>query len=86
MLARICREAGGRVATNVMVRDLDLALPHVVDGRRLQVVVDGLPLHGGPQLAVHTTLVCAVHRDGRPRRAATEDGVAVEISLPFRAA
>ena len=25
--ARICREAGGRVTTNVMVRDLDLAVP-----------------------------------------------------------
>ena len=78
MLAKICREAGGRVATNVMVRDLDLALPHVVDGRRLEVVVDGLPLHGGAQLAVDTTLVCALHRDGRPRRrAAVEDGVAL---------
>ena len=61
-----------------MVRDLDLALPHVVDGRRLEVVVDGLPLHGGAQLAVDTTLACALHRDGRPRRrAAVEDGVAL---------
>ena len=29
-----------------MVRDLDLALPHVVDGRRLEMVVDGPPLFG----------------------------------------
>ena len=29
--ARICREAGGRVTTNVMVRDLDLVGPHVED-------------------------------------------------------
>ena len=27
--ARICREAGGRVTTNVTVRDLDLAAPNV---------------------------------------------------------
>ena len=78
VLARICREAGGRVATNVMVRDLDLALPHVVDGRRLEVVVDGLPLYGGAQLSVDTSFVRALHRDGRPRRrAAVQDGVAL---------
>ena len=32
-----------------MVRDLDLAEPHVADTRRLEVVADGLPLFGwGP--------------------------------------
>ena len=41
-------EAGGRVTTNVMIRDLDLIQPGV--GRRLEVVVDGLPLFGGVQL------------------------------------
>ena len=39
--AQICREAGGRVTTNVMVRDLDLAAPNVRDVRRLELVVDG---------------------------------------------
>ena len=48
--ARICREAGGRVTTNVMVRVLDLAVPNAADARRLEVVVDGLPLFGGAQL------------------------------------
>ena len=48
-VARICREAGGRVRTE--------------DARRLEVVVDGLPLHGGAQLAVDTTLVSALHGD-----------------------
>ena len=44
--ARICREAG-RVSTKVLVRDLDLAAPHVDDARRLEVVVDGdRRLHG----------------------------------------
>ena len=33
--ARICREAGGTVATNVMVRDLGLAEFAGADGRRL---------------------------------------------------
>ena len=32
--ARICREAGGRVTTNVMLRDLDLAAPNMFDARR----------------------------------------------------
>ena len=57
-VARICREAGGRVTTNVFMRDLDLGQPDVVDGRRIKVIVDGLPLHSGAQLAVDTTLVC----------------------------
>ena len=56
--ARICREAGGQVTTNRFVRDLDIGVP-VNDGRRLEVVVDGLPLYGGAQLAVDTTLVSA---------------------------
>ena len=52
VLARICRKAQGRVRTNVMVRDMDLPQPDVHDGRRLEVVVDGLPLRGGAQLVV----------------------------------
>ena len=57
--ARICREAGGRVTTNVLLRDLDLAFVGAAeaDGRRLEIVVDGLPLFSGAQLAVDTTLV-----------------------------
>ena len=52
--ARICREAGGRVRTNMFVRDMDLDVP-VSDGRRLEVVVDGLPLHGGAQHLLEPT-------------------------------
>ena len=74
--ARVCREAGGRVTTNAMVRDLDLPVPNAADGRRLEVVVDGLPLFGGSQLAIDTTLVCALRSDGTPHRGAAEaDGV-----------
>ena len=48
------------------------------DGRRLEVVVDGLPLFGGRQFAVDTTLVGALHCDGCPRqKAADRDGVAI---------
>ena len=69
---RICREAGGRVRTNMLVRDMDLDVP-VTDYRRLEVVVDGLPLRGGAQLAVDTTLVCALHVDGTPRRGSSAE-------------
>ena len=78
--ARICREAGGRVRTNMLVRDMDLDVP-IADARRLEVVVDGLPLQGGAQLPVDTTLVCALHADGRPRLgAAKHDGVALKVA------
>ena len=39
---------------NVSVRDMDFVLPNAGNGRRLEVVVDGLPLHGTIQLAVDT--------------------------------
>ena len=78
VVARICREAGCRVRTNVMVLDLDMGIPLVGDARRLEVVVDGLPLFSGRQLAVDATLVGALHADGSARpRAANEDGAAL---------
>ena len=55
--ARVCREAGARVSTNVFVRDLDIATFNTIDSRRLEVVADGLPLFGGAQLAIDTMLV-----------------------------
>ena len=76
--ARIRREAVGKVSTNVMVRDLDVAVPSAVGGRRLEVVVDGLPLFGGGLLVVDTTMVCVPHANGTAHRGAThKDGVPV---------
>ena len=63
--ARVCREAGARVSTNVLVWDLDL-LPPERAARRLEVVADGLPLFHGAQLAVDTTLVSPLRRNGVP--------------------
>ena len=80
-MARICREAGGRVRTNMMVRNMDVQAPLAGDSRRLEVVVDGLPVTSGAQVAVDTTLVCALHQDGAPRRGATDrNGVALQIA------
>ena len=70
--ARVCREAGGRVSLNVRVGDLDLPPRGAVDQRRLEVVVDGLPLFHGAQLAIDTTMVSPVRGDGRPAPEWTE--------------
>ena len=49
------------------MRDLDLFLPQGADGRRLEVVADGIPLFDGPPLAADTMLVCPLHCDGSAR-------------------
>ena len=57
---------------------MDLARPDALDNRRLEIVADGLPLFLGAQLAVDTTLVSVLRRDGSPRpRCANEDGAAL---------
>ena len=64
-----------------MLRDLDLVLPQGADGRRLEVVADGLPLFDGAQLAVDTTLVSPLHCDGSARPGApSTDGVALSAA------
>ena len=51
---------------------------NMFDARRLEEVVDGLPLFGGVQLAVDTTMVSALHANDEARRgAARTDGVAL---------
>ena len=60
---------------------MDVPAPNAHDGRRIEVVVDGLPVRGGAQVAIDTTLVCALFRDGVPRRgAARSDGVALNAA------
>ena len=65
--ARVCREAGGRVSTNIRIQDMDIVAPNLLDERRVEVLADGLPLFHGQQLAIDTTLVSALGRDGLPR-------------------
>ena len=59
--ARICKEAGARVASHVAPRDLDLDVP-AGDGRRIEVVANGLPIWQGAQIAVDATIVRPVRR------------------------
>ena len=76
--AHVCREASGRVSVNVFVSDLDIAILGVMDNIRLEVVADGLPLFHGAQLAVDTTIVSALKRDGSAcRRSVTVDGASL---------
>ena len=65
--ARVCREAGATVATNVLLRDLNLVVQRQ-DERRIEVIANGLPLWSGAQLAVDTTLVSALDSAGQARR------------------
>ena len=79
--ARVCREAGARVRTNIFARDVDLAMRNTMDGRRLGVLADGLPLHGGAQLAIDTTMVSLLLRNGVALRgAASTPGVALKAA------
>ena len=79
-MARICREGGARVSTNVMVRDVDLSQVPGVDGRRLEVVAEGLSLFGGAQLAIDATLVSALRGDGIARVGAHTPGAALKAA------
>ena len=79
--AQVCREAGGRVGLDRFIRDLDVGAFNPLDGRRIEVIVDGLSLWHGAQLAVDTTLVSPLHGDGTARRhAATTSGVALQAA------
>jgi len=55
-VARVCREAGARVARNVRLADMNLDVL-VADARRIEVVANGLPLWHGSQLAIDATIV-----------------------------
>ena len=75
------REGGARVSTNVMVRDLDLSQVPGVDGRRSEVVAEGLTLFRGAQLAIDVTLVSALRGDGTARAgSATRPGAALKVA------
>ena len=53
---------------------------------RLEVVVDGLPLWNGAQLAIDTTMVSLVRRDGCARAGtATTDGKALDVARTQKA-
>ena len=78
-VAQVCREGGARVSTNIVLRDLDLDLTRAsTDGRRLEVIAEGLSLFGGSQVALDATVVSALHGNGIHRKNADRtDGIAL---------
>ena len=63
---------------NVFMRDMGVPGITAQDGRRLEILATGLPLHRGVPLAVDASMVSPLHADGRPwARADTVDGVGV---------
>ena len=62
------------------MQDMDLARP-ALDNHRLEVVADGLPLFQGAQLAVDTTAMSVLRRDGvHRRRVVDQDGAALDAA------
>ena len=73
-LARICREAGGRVRMNARLVDMNVSVP-AGDAREIEVLASGLPGLGGSQVAIDTTLRSVCHANGIPRaRTHWQDG------------
>ena len=73
-MARICREAGGRVRENVRLADMNVSVSSA-DNRRVEVLASGLPCRRGSQLAVDVTICSVVTRDGHARSQADwQDG------------
>ena len=75
------------MGTNTFIRDLDVGEFNQLDGRRVEVIADGLPLWHGAQLAIDTTLVSPLHGDGTARRgAANSSGVALHAARRIKEA
>ena len=75
----VCKESGVRGHKPLRARHGLGGVPSAHDNRRLEVVADRLPLFGGVQLVVDTTLVSAIQGDGQPQRgAADRDGAALK--------
>ena len=80
--ARVCREGGARVQPNMFLRDMNLEGISADDGRRLEVVANGLPLYHGRQLAIDATIVSPLRADGFARAGAADtDGVALSAAV-----
>jgi hypothetical protein len=84
-VARVCREAGGRVRMNVRLADMNVAVA-AQDEREVEILVSGLPCFGGAQLAVDATLRCVCSADGSPRaRAHWEDAAVLTDAIKDKA-
>ncbi len=75
--ARVLREGGARVRENVTLFEAGVDVDPE-DGRHIEIVATGLPLHQGIPLAVDATIVSPLQADGQPHPHADErPGVAL---------
>ena len=76
VLSQESAEGGARVTTNTRLADLNI---QNLSDRRIEVIANGLPMWGGSQLAVDTTLVSPLTRSGEQRsRGGTYAGAALQ--------
>ncbi len=74
---RILREARARVRENVSLHEAGMPVGPE-DGRNVEIVAAGLPIHQGIPVAIDATMVLPLHADGTPHRHADErPGVAL---------
>ena len=84
-MARVCREAGAAVSTNVLARDLNTTTRRT-DERRIEVIANALPFWHGAQLAVDTTLVSPLTASSQVRRSnSATAGAALRIARRSKA-
>ena len=74
----MCREAGGRVRTNVFLRDMNLPGIGADDGRRIEVVANGLPAYHGRQVAIDACIVSPLTAAGRPAARRRRPGLVLQ--------
>ena len=75
--ARILREAGARIRENVSLHEAGVAVD-VQDGRNIEIVAAGLPIHQGVPLAIDATMVSPLQTGGEPHpQAQSRIGVAL---------
>jgi len=78
-LARVCKEAGGRVLLNRPLSEMQIGVPPS-DNRKIEVKVHGLQLYNGAPLVLDVTMVSPVKCDGTPHpRADVEPGVRMQL-------
>ena len=78
-VASVCREAGVRVSTNVLLRELDLLGITAQEQRRIEVIAEGLPAFHRAKLAADLSSRSFTQMASH-RRCPDESGVALEAA------
>ena len=83
-LARVCKEAGGRVLPNRPLSQMRIGVPPS-DTRNVEVYVSGLDCYNGRPLVLDPTMVSPLHCDGTPHPDAdVEPGVRMKCRVTVK--